>query len=69
MKKLAENKNLAVWDMFDIMGGLNSIKEWEKNQLAKKDLIHLSFDGYNLIGDLLFDALIKSYIKYKKNRG
>ena len=69
MKKLAENKNLAVWDMFDIMGGLNSIKEWEKNQLAKKDLIHLSYDGYNLIGDLLFDALIKSYIKYKKNRG
>ena len=69
MNELAENKNLAVWDMFKIMGGLNSIKEWEKNHLAKKDLIHLSYDGYNLIADLLFDALIKSFIKYKKNCG
>lgn len=66
MYELAENKDLAVWDMFEVMGGLNSIRNWEKNNLAKKDLIHLTAKGYNLIGDLLFEALMKSYLKHKK---
>ena len=51
------------------MGGLNSIKDWQKNKLAKNDLIHLTYDGYNLIGDLLFEAFIKSFINYKKIMG
>ena len=55
MLQLAKKKELALWDMFQVMGGLNSIIDWQ-NQLAKNDLIHLTYDGYNLIGDLLFDA-------------
>ena len=69
MLELAKNKDLALWDMFQVMGGLNSIIDWQKNQLAKKDLIHLTYDGYNLIGDLLFDAFMKSYINYILNDG
>jgi lysophospholipase L1-like esterase len=69
MFELAKNKDLAVWDMFQVMGGLNSIKEWQKYKLAKKDLIHLTFNGYNLIGDLLFEAFMKSYIIYNKDNG
>ena len=69
MLELAKKKDLALWDMFQIMGGLNSIIDWQKNQLAKKDLIHLTYDGYNLIGDLLFDAFMKSYINYILNDG
>ena len=69
MLELAKKKDLALWDMFQVMGGLNSIIDWQKNQLAKKDLIHLTYDGYNLIGDLLFDAFMKSYINYILNDG
>ena len=69
MLQLAQNKDLALWDMFQVMGGLNSIKDWQKNKLAKNDLIHLTYDGYNLIGDLLFDAFMKSYINYILNDG
>jgi hypothetical protein len=25
--------------MFEVMGGLNSIRDWEKNNLAKKDTL------------------------------
>ena len=69
MLQLAQNKDLALWDMFQVMGGLNSIKDWQKNKLAKNDLIHLSYDGYNLIGDLLFEAFMKSFINYIENNG
>jgi hypothetical protein len=55
--------------MFQVMGGLNSIKDWQKNKLAKNDLIHLTYDGYNLIGDLLFEAFMKSFINYIENNG
>ncbi len=69
MLELAQNEDLALWDMFQVMGGLNSIKDWHKHKLAKKDLIHLSYDGYNLIGDLLFEAFMKSYINYIEDNG
>ena len=69
MFELAQNKDLALWDMFQLMGGLNSIKDWQKHKLAKKDLIHLTYDGYNLIGDLLFEAFMKSYINYIEDNG
>jgi len=69
MFELAKNKNLAVWDMFQVMGGLNSIKDWQQHKLAKKDLIHLTYEGYNLIGDLLFEAFMKSYINYIEKNG
>ena len=69
MLELAQNEHLALWDMVQVMGGLNSIKDWHKHKLAKKDLIHLSYDGYNLIGDLLFEAFMKSYINYIEDNG
>ena len=37
MLELAQNEDLALWDMFQVMGGLNSIKDWHKHKLAKKE--------------------------------
>ncbi len=64
MYELAEKYHAGVWDFFEIMGGFNSIPEWEKHGLAKKDKIHLTPNGYKLIGDLLFEAILKSYKEY-----
>lgn len=64
MKELSEKYNGVVWDMFGIMGGIDSIKKWEENGLAKSDKIHFSVKGYKLIGDLLFEAIINSYGEY-----
>ena len=55
--------------MFEIMGGLNSIKKWETNRLAKEDLIHLNYKGDNLMADLLFEAIMKSYKNHTNKRG
>lgn len=62
--EMGEEYNAAVWDQFDIMGGLKSMAEWEKVGLAKKDKVHFTNDGYKLLGDLLYNALITRYIEH-----
>jgi len=69
MVSLAESRKLALWDMFEIMGGFNSIQKWHSDDLAKKDLLHLNYKGYNLIGDLLFEAFMEAYKNYTTKNG
>ena len=67
MVTLAKNHDAAVWDMFEIMGGLNSIVYWNKTGLAKRDKIHFTRPGYILLGDLFFDAIMQSFGDYLQN--
>lgn len=61
--ELAIKHDGGVWDMFAIMGGLHSMKQWEAFGLAKKDKVHFTYKGYKLLGNLFFTALIESYNK------
>ena len=61
---LAEETNCAVWDLFNIMGGLRSINVWCASGLAVNDRLHFTTKGYTLQGDLLYDALIQDYVAY-----
>jgi lysophospholipase L1-like esterase len=56
-----EKHNVAVWDLYSVMGGLKSILKWQKAGLAARDRVHFSPKGYNVLGNLMYDALIKSY--------
>ena len=64
--ELGKKHNAAVWDQFDVMGGLYSMRNWENAGLAQKDKVHFTNDGYKLIGDLLYNALIIRYIEHVK---
>lgn len=68
MFELAESEGVAVWDLFEIMGGLGSAKTWEDNGLAQRDKVHFTFKGYRLLGDMLFEALLNDYQQYLKKR-
>jgi lysophospholipase L1-like esterase len=61
---LAEQYNCGVWDFYTIMGGLNSIIIWQRFGMAKRDRIHFTRKGYELKGDLFFNAFLKSYDNY-----
>ncbi|GAB1450118.1 hypothetical protein MASR2M47_01740 [Draconibacterium sp.] len=50
--------------MYEVMGGLNSVVLWEKNGLAQRDKIHFTREGYLLLGDLFFNALMNNFEKY-----
>ena len=64
--ELGKQYNAAVWDQFDIMGGLKSMQDWEKAGLAQKDKVHFTNDGYKLLGNLLYNALMDRYITHVK---
>ena len=68
MINLAGKYNGGVWDMYGVMGGLGSIRKWELEGLAKRDKIHLTSDGYQLIGDLLFNAVLDGYEKHLQKK-
>jgi lysophospholipase L1-like esterase len=61
--ELAEEEGCAVWDFNKIMGGAYSIRNWNRQGLARRDLIHFTKDGYRLQGFLLYSAIMESYEK------
>ncbi|MCF6359945.1 MAG: GDSL-type esterase/lipase family protein [Cyclobacteriaceae bacterium] len=64
MQNLAKENNAAVWDLFEIMGGIGSVKLWEKTGLAKSDKVHFTSTGYQLQSDLFFEAFQHAYGNY-----
>ncbi|PVX52639.1 LysM domain-containing protein [Balneicella halophila] len=59
LKEVAQERNYAVWDLYEIMGGEQGLKKWYKSGLAGKDRIHFKEEGYRLQGESLYKALTK----------
>jgi lysophospholipase L1-like esterase len=57
--QLAEKYKVAVWDFYGIMGETGSSKTWLTNGLMQADLVHFSGMGYQIKGQLYFDAFLK----------
>ena len=56
--ELAEEYNMAVWDLYGLMGGLGSSKTWQRNELMRSDKIHFTQKGYHFKGELFMRILI-----------
>jgi hypothetical protein len=65
-EKIAKQKNIVFWSMFEAMGGKNSASDWvdATPSLAFRDYCHLTPNGGKVIADLLTDALFN---EMKKN--
>ena len=61
--RLAKDVDGAVWDQFEVMGGLKSMDQWRINKLARPDRVHFTSAGYQLIGNLFSEALLKELNK------
>ena len=61
MYDVAKEQNVALWDLYTIMGGSGSIMNWYYHGLARGDLIHFTERGYQLQGRLLYEAIIAGY--------
>ncbi|MDR0724730.1 MAG: GDSL-type esterase/lipase family protein [Prevotellaceae bacterium] len=62
----AEKNGYPYWDLYNIAGGKGATLEWNKKKLFVRDRIHLTQRGYEYQGELLFEAIIKSYNQYIK---
>ena len=66
--RLAKDTDGAVWDQFEVMGGLRSMEQWRLADLAQTDRVHFTTAGYQLVGNLFSKALFDAYTKYLKRQ-
>lgn len=57
--ELAEESHGAVWNLYRIMGGYGSSGKWVKAGMMRSDHIHFSVRGYELLGDMLYNAMLE----------
>lgn len=68
MKQAAFTNGCAFWDLYNAMGGENSMVAWVQNDppLAAKDFTHFSTRGAGFVGEMLYNAIISKYIQWKQ---
>lgn len=57
---LGRKYKMPVWDLYGIMGGLGSSGKWHRNKLMSRDRVHFTRKGYDLIGDLFWQAFVEA---------
>ena len=70
LRNLALSHGDAYWDIFSIMGGSGSMKQWvaHKPPLAGPDYIHFTPAGADIMGRKLSDAILLYYDLYRLRR-
>lgn len=58
---LAKEYNMAVWDLYAIMGGYGSSYKWYKQKLMQRDKVHFTYKGYYIKADLLLTAIVNAW--------
>ena len=64
MKKKSLEVGAGYWDLFNAMGGKNSMPAWVEKGLAGNDYIHFSNKGASISSQLFYDAFIAEYVKW-----
>jgi lysophospholipase L1-like esterase len=61
-KRIAEASGCAFWNLYQAMGGENSMHKWVSANppLASKDYTHVNLDGARKIADMLSEAIIEA---------
>ena len=58
--KYGRDHAIATYDWYDVAGGAGSSSRWVSASLMGKDHIHNTWTGYDLQGNLLYEALIQT---------
>lgn len=65
IRRYADESGLAVWDMYEILGGIRrACLNWQEAGLMRPDHVHYLPEGYRLQGELFYQALLKAYNGY-----
>lgn len=67
MKKVSIDTGAGYWDLYEAMGGLNSMPSWVERGLAGQDYIHFSSRGASIVSQLFYEAFAVEYAKWKSS--
>jgi hypothetical protein len=68
-KNAAFKAGCAFWDLYEAMGGKNSMPSWvfaKPVALANKDFTHFTSHGASIVSEMLYKALLTEYDKYNE---
>jgi lysophospholipase L1-like esterase len=68
LKKVVLETDCAFFDMYDCMGGKNSMPSWVEQKYAATDYIHFSPQGARKIATLLYSAINNELILHLKSK-
>ena len=68
-KRAAKRAGCAFWDLQEVMGGENAMREWvyAKPPLAEKDFTHFNRKGAKKIGKRLAEALYFDFMQFQRS--
>jgi len=67
IRKYSRENRIPLYDLYEVAGGAGASAKWIEAKLMSKDRIHLSFQGYNIAGDMFSDALVNVVSQYYNN--
>ncbi|MDW7695921.1 hypothetical protein R9C00_25615 [Flammeovirgaceae bacterium SG7u.111] len=69
-KNAAFKAGCAFWDLYDAMGGENSMVSWVNADppLASTDYTHFTRRGAGAVAEMVYNEIIAEYIRYKKRK-
>ncbi len=56
ISEVAASERVAFYDWYRVAGGIRSMRTWKSMNLANRDGVHLTRDGYELKGELIYQA-------------
>jgi lysophospholipase L1-like esterase len=68
-KRAAFRAKCAFWDLYEAMGGKNSMPSWvfaKPVALANKDFTHFTAKGAEIVSEMLYKALMNEYYEFKQ---
>lgn len=71
LKKACMDSGCAFWDLYEAMGGHNSMPSFVNSDppLANTDYIHFSTLGINVVAEMFYNALMMEYKKFQSQKG
>ncbi|MBN1633147.1 MAG: hypothetical protein JW917_03165 [Ignavibacteria bacterium] len=69
-QETAKESGVVFWNLFESMGGVNSMYKWVNANppLANKDFTHFNSLGAEKIGTFFYKQLLRSYIKFRNKK-
>src|SRR5262249_21361231 len=68
-RRIAAETGCAFFDTFTAMGGDGTVAKWyeARPRLMGGDFTHPTAQGGEIVGSLIYDAIVKAYEQYKNN--
>ena len=64
LKKVSMETGAGYWDIYEAMGGKNSMPAWVEKGLAGADYVHFTPKGAKFVSQLFYDAFMAEYAKF-----